>query len=272
MTFQITIFYAVVGTAYHRHLERSLRSLAERIKCPYKVKILSPDYKSDKYEIISKIDHSGHLHAKHENWRMRYLMGPNIDTEYALYVDADTVFVNDNLEVLAKQVGIGFGACRHFWVPTIGHYLRQAMNPKYHIEVSSLYQDSKYIFKPFYASGAFLFHNNIANLQFLEDVLEMQTTLAPAAFPYREGFTDELWLANAAALRKKKIIELNGAFNHCAEPPMPLELRSNVLYGKNPQDENFEKVTLLHCDCSRRDPGHQYSPDVYNKCREMFYL
>ena len=270
----ITFVYAIGGTDinYYNSLIQSLISLAEVIKYPYKVVIIS-DINLHSWECNESYRYYGKTLSanagKHEFWRMRYDLLSHIDTEYVMYLDVDTVFVNDNISSIIEKIGDSFGICQHFWVPTILSYYEKAM-PKDDITREMFRKLNITKNYEYFASGAFIFKNNATNAALIKEVQNTYNAIYGDSHEYLEGFTDEFWLAYSIWKTNTKVCKLSGAFNHCAEPPMLLRDNDGILEGSNPQKEDWAPVTLFHCATNKRVPGWQYDQDLAKKVKECF--
>lgn len=267
----ITIVYAVAGHKNHYiNLAKALASL-ERIKIDYEVLILSENKNHVDTYGYRWVQYRKQPSQKHEFWRMRYDLLDYIETEYVMYADSDTVFVNDTLERHMQAIGERFAICQHFWVPTIKDYIAKAMGSYNAQQLLSLgFNDFE---NHFIASGAFLFKNNHTNRKIIQETCKNYDLLYPQGSKYIEHMTDEVWLSGSInRVVGSNFYHLIGGFNHCCEPPMPLRLENGIIQGKNPQDSAWEDVTLLHCDTFRRDPSAPYGGDLKSKIQELFYL
>ena len=64
----------------------------------------------------------------------------------------------------------------------------------------------------------------------------------------------------------------NGAFNHCAAADQQdLKLVDGMWYGKNPQEEEWEKVFLFHSACQNVESLALHSPGFINEIKRDMY-
>jgi hypothetical protein len=275
----LNVFYIVCGDNRHYlNLQRSLKSLSRITSFNKKISIFDMSVKvpalklTDEISVIpmKDVDKTGFYH--HRIWRAKYeaaLSFPE-DNELYLYVDTDVVLVNDNLLEISNKIGENIGVTRHFWVPSFYQFINSVSKDKDLIEKSLKELGIKNNL-PFVAGGIFLFRNNAKNRAILTRVLELYDEFYTPSKEYVNFITDETFLSIVLNEFNNNSF-LNGAFNHCSMLDMPLSLIENNLYGRNPFDDKFEKVTAFHCDCTRRDPSLQYTGELKDKVREAFYL
>lgn len=253
---KVTFGYIVGGEDKHYdNLLRSLESL-DRIQQPHEILILDADNRlqqeSDQKNVrivpfpLENIDTNNDSWFKPHYWQMRYHLNKYLETDYCFYLDTDTVIVNDRVDELIEESEDKFLICQHWWVKTLEDYLSNV-----YVNVSLLKSldliDTNKLNVPYFASGVFLFqkekHDSIFNL-FLEK-FEIIFNNNNKNF---QGITDELILClTLNELESFKIT--NGSMNHSSElKQMPLELKDEIFYGKNPQDSDFEKVFIFHND------------------------
>lgn len=278
MSKDLTLIYAVGGDDNHYlNLQKALRSHERLLEQP-KTIIIDCHNKADNFiktdDRVSIVKYEGKVPTdksqKHLFWRMRYDAYKYIDTEYGMYADVDTVFFNDTLGNLLPFID-GFGICKHFWVPTFQDYYEKAAGPSYYdllFKTFGIDPNAHYI-----ASGAFIWKWKYSHI--LKEVVDFFNWFYNFGNSnYVEHITDEVWLGRSLYhIGYKNLTLLNGAFNHCIEPPMPIEIRNNKeCYGKNPNEKYHYPITLGHCDTFRRNPGWQYGPEINEICRKQFYL
>jgi hypothetical protein len=119
----------------------------------------------------------------------------------------------------------------------------------------------------------FFFENNQETRAVFQEVLRMYDEYYSGK-DYVKSITDELFLAAALALKPQLIRIFGGALNHCSmgDENMPLTSHQGCLYGRNSFENQWEPVTFLHCDTSRRDPSERYDGTVRDLVRECFEL
>lgn len=271
----ITFVFAAAGNDKHFiNVQRAINSLTKIKSVSYKIQVITD--KARKRTIsdgVEWIPYSGDLSRKerHQYWRMRYDLHKYVDTDYTMYCDSDTVLCNDTIVFKISEIGELFGICQHFWVPTLFDYIQKACNLEASKEISIL---SNGFNTPFIASGAFIFKNSSRNINIIKRVGDYYNMIYPKGSPYREGLTDEVWLTLALQGQWRNVHLLGGSFNHCCEKQiMPIRMNGDIIEGKNPFEcENFEPITLLHCDPFRRDPSIGYDQKMSDKIKELFQL
>ncbi len=265
----ITFGYIVGGDQSHyTNLFMSLKSLRERIKIPYKVVIIDNDQKLKSTDFNSGISiiHLSNPPKKHYYWSNRYHLHKYMDTDYGMYMDTDTVICNDRIEEIINKSEDKFYICQHWWVNNYGNYLTH--NPT-QIDVVNKFNTP--LDKPYFASGVFLWNNNTCTNVF-EEYWNVFNVCYSENDEYKTGITDEFMLCHA--LNKTNNFKFaHGSLNHCCEKQlMPINLKDNVLVGKNPFEEEFEPIICLHCDLHRRNPSDGYTITMANYIKKMFYL
>lgn len=248
---KITFGYIVGGSDKHyKNLLRSLQSL-ERIKQEHDILILDADgrLESSTDQPNVRIIHypvseeMGNEWFKPHIWQMRYHLNEYLETDYCFYLDTDTVIVNDRVDEFIEYSEDKFLICPHWWLDDIEDYLG-----KVRVNVSALSNilteeqlKSRYI-----ASGVFLFKNKIHDNIF--DKFSENFDKVFLNNKFAEGITDELLLT--ISLNQVGGYKFaNGSMNHSSNHnQMPLKFEDGYFYGKNPTDDDFQKVFLFHND------------------------
>jgi hypothetical protein len=243
-----TFFYVVGGDErYYNQLYKSIRSLEKLDKDRFLVKILDFD---NKFEFNTDIEIDINYHAtkpcsKEEYWKYKYLITQKLDTEYGIFLDCDTVICYDRLDEIAKQIGNSFGVVPHFYMKNFLDYKRHYQNNIFeHLGEDDL----------FYTGGVFFFRNNIDNMKTLSYIFDLHNQYE---LNQERGFYDETLLSYALSERDK--VKMNGCYNHCSANLMPLKVLDNELVGKNPFDQEYERVFVLHGSSPRQFLGEDFS-------------
>lgn len=284
----ITLCYVVGGKAVHyENMHRSIASLRDHgLDCKILIHEFGDTLKSNnEYDVVNIPDvidfskkWSSRQEARHNVgyliWRQKYVVAQDVKTEYGMYVDSDMVMATNTLQDITRELEDGIGVVRHFWVPSIGYY-RGRCTPTnvskefFEIKNKTGVEDHD----PYFAGGTFLFANNEKNRKVFKRILEWYSM-----FPTPEDFiTDEFFLAAAIKEYKEKggkVLDLGGGFNHCSmgDEHMPLICHEGDLYGRNPYEQNWVPVTMLHCDVALRDPSEQYTGELKKIVRKKFYM
>lgn len=272
----LTICYVVGGHQVHYdNLKRSMDSIMRsEFNGEFLVLEAGNKLKSDPWmTVINKPDLIDFNKGKvgYQFWRQKYEVVRQITTDYGMYVDTDTVLVNNNFQILFDRIGSKMGVCQHFWVPDCSTFKNLSV-PKANlqqfekVQTQLGMQDSDRIF----VGGVFLFENNEKNNQIFEDTLKIYDEIYTKDKEYVRGITDEIFFS-VILQRANSFYPLNGAVNHCfmGEKFMPLTLQDGRIYGKNPNDSEYEMVTFLHCDISRRDPSKEYDGELKAEIQEI---
>jgi hypothetical protein len=278
---KLTIFYVVGGEEHHYvNLQRSLRSLKERMNIAHEIVVLEIGTKlvsNNMFRVVNEpelIDFSMNEKVGFKFWQQKYRIAEFLTTQYGLYLDTDTVLVQDVFEDIFETIGEYFGVASHFWVPTFKEYGRKAVPLRNKMTYFALKR--KLGIKrsdPFFAGGAFIFKNTEKNREILNEVSTVYDAIYPRSSSYVRGITDEVFFS-ALLQKHDHYVDLGGAFNHSCmgDTFMPLKIDNDSVYGKNVHDAEFKKVVLFHCDVSRRDPTEKYSGRVKEIIKKLWFL
>ena len=231
----------------------------------------------ENFEVISLpniIDFGSGKKVGYIIWKHKYVGALRVKTKFGIYVDTDTVLANNTIPDILSNLNGGIGVTRHFWVPNISYYQARATDSNTIHEFMDtkkklgLRDDS-----PFFAGGVFLFENNQETREVFQEVLRMYDEYYSGK-DYVKSITDELFLAAALYSRPQLIRIFGGALNHCSmgDENMPLTSYQGCLYGRNSFENEWQPVTFLHCDTSRRDPSERYEGTVRKLVRSCFEL
>tara|TARA_B100000700_G_C15007067_1_gene839072 strand:+ start:478 stop:1338 length:861 start_codon:yes stop_codon:yes gene_type:complete len=280
----LTICYTVGGHQVHYdNMLRSIKSIRDH-GCNCKILIREFGTKltsTEDYQVTNlpdEIDFNSGKKVGYLVWRQKYKIALDVMTDYGMYLDSDTVMANNNLPQIIEMLQDGIAVTQHFWVPTIGSYQqRVATGPSGY--PSEEFMTVKTMIgatdsTPFFAGGAFIWANNDKNRNIFLQVLEWYDDYYNDEKGYTKSITDELFLAGAVQEYTGKKLFLGGGFNHCSmgEEYMPMTIKDSVLYGRNPYENYWSPITILHCDISRRDPSEHYSGEMAKIIRQKFYM
>jgi len=276
----VTLMYTVGGHDVHYdNMRRSIESIRRTGANP-KFLILEFGTKlssSDRTQVINlpdAIDFNAGKKVGYLVWKHKYIAALEVKTKFGIYVDSDTAMVNNNIPLICLALKGEIGVTRHFWVPDIRHYQARATTPETISEFLLLKEKLKLVDDaPFYAGGVFAFENNDKNKKVFKRVLEMYDDYYSGK-DYVKSITDELFFAAAINELCDSVAIFGGALNHCSmgEDHMPMRLYDDNLFGKNPFEENWQPITFLHCDVSRRDPSECYDGKAKEIIRRCFGL
>ena len=271
---KLTFGFIVGGDdAYYTNLMRACESL-ERVKQPHEVLIIDMDDRLSIDEPNVKIVKSEAKHLDNDDdrnyfqpdiWKKRYELYQHVETDYCFYLDTDTVVINDRTDELMEEAEDKFLCTQHWWVPTLGQYLNHGTK----VDRTNLPLPEGYMDAPYAASGAFLFQKEKHDALF-EKYKEIYDHIFSDGTVH-SGVTDELVLC--LALNQWGNYKFtNGSFNHCAaNTQQPLELRDDVWYGSNPQDEEMKPIFLFHSACQNVATLSQYGTDVEELKKVMYW-
>jgi hypothetical protein len=204
---------------------------------------------------------------KHIIWQYKYYVSQMTKSRYNLYLDTDTVLVN-NLNNLIQDSSGKFLIAKHFWIPDIKSFKSKAETG----EETSLYlkrlgltDDSA----DFCAAGVFFFEKTKANISILKDTFKIHQEIY-ANQDYILGIYDEPILNSVLQKNINNVIYYNGSINHCCMQNMPIALKDGVLCGKNDFDNDYKPITCLHCDPYRRDPTNGFTEPIKSLIFNLF--
>jgi len=256
---------------YYTNLMRACESL-ERIEQDHEIVILDMDDRLDIDDPKVKIVKANADAISNEDdrnwfqphiWAERYNVFKHVETDYCIYLDTDCVVVNDRVDQLIEEAEDDFLIARHWWVPTLGDYLRNVEVD--HTGLGKYFPQDLGTYD-YAASGAFLFQKGKHDKLF-ERYMEIFNDIFGDR-GLHNGVTDELVLCLAMnEVGGYKFT--NGAFNHCAAADQQdLKLVDGVWYGKNPQEDEYEKVFAFHSACENVASLAQHSPGFINEIKK----
>jgi hypothetical protein len=262
-----TFFYVVGGDdCYYNQLAKSIRSL-KRLKCDFDIKILDFNEKLSSENNIQIINSNKSINQKHIFWQYKYFITQQLDTEYGIYLDCDTIICEDRLEEIFDRLTNKFGVVQHFYLNNFTKFLYAfpSETSANFINKYSINLEDK-----FYTGGVFLFKNDTNSFNILKDTFDMHNQYYLKETDYIEGLYDETFLSTV--LKKYNYLNLNGAINHCCANHMPLKLSENKLIGKNPFDLKYEDIFVLHGYSDRQTLGLDFEGDLKRKIQEMWNI
>lgn len=249
----ITFCYVVGGKDdYYNQLEKSLRSLDKHLS-DYEVLILDFDKKITSSKKINVIHDSEIFPSKKEEyWQNKFYVSQQIKTEYGIYLDCDTILYSDRTIDIINCIKDGIGAVPHFYIQDFNSFnlLFRGNNLKEHYDSSDT----------FFAGGVFAFKNNDKNKKILQEIYLLHNDYE---LNQSIGVYDETLMS--IVFNKNSAVKLHGAFNHCSANHMPLTAYEEILIGKNPFDENYEKICILHGYSDRQTLGL----DFYGQTKKL---
>tara|TARA_Y100001970_G_scaffold282917_1_gene396921 strand:+ start:7316 stop:8179 length:864 start_codon:yes stop_codon:yes gene_type:complete len=280
---EVTFIFTVGGGDEHyENMDRCIESIRENfgnanfliVEFGNKLKT-----KRGSYRVISLpdvIDFNSGKKVGYIIWKHKYFAALKVRTKYGIYVDTDTVMVDPRpIKKILPNLGGGIAVTQHFWVPTIEHYENKATNP----ETSHLFQEAKALCgleksHPFFAGGVFMFERNKKTKAVFQKVLEYYDSFYTGDRDYVKSITDELFLAGALMQDPSVIRTLSGAVNHCCmgDDHMPLTLHEGDLWGRNPWENNWTRVSFFHCNVARRDPTECYDGELKEAVKKAWGL
>jgi hypothetical protein len=276
----ITFIFTVGGDNVHyENMERCIRSIRKHLNdVNFLVLEFGNKLKSDnRVQILNMPDIINFKSGKKVGyliWKHKYVGALHVKTKFGVYIDTDTVLANNTILDLLKNLSGGIGVTRHFWVPNIAYYQARATdNNSIHEFLDTKLKLNLKDESPFFAGGVFLFENNNETRSVFQDVLKMYDDYYTNK-DYVKSITDELFLAAALTSKPHLVRIFGGALNHCSmgDENMPLTEYQGFLYGRNSFESEWQPVSFLHCDTSRRDPSEMYEGSVRSLVRSAFEL
>lgn len=265
MKCKYTFFYVVGGKdLYYEQLQTSIKSL-QRINSPFKIKILDIGKKLKSQNNIEVVYTDVDIKDKHVFWQYKYNICQTLDTDHGIYLDCDTVVCYDVLENIFNKIGTSFGAIPHFYVETFENYLN-IFNTEKTKEYCKQYNLSKKDI--FNTAGVFFFSNNKDCKNILKETFDLHDLIYSNESTYQEGLYDETFLSTV--LKNYDYTKLNGSSNHCSANMMPIQLQDNILVGKNPFDDNYEPIFVLHGSSKRQKEAQDFSGKLKEKIIELW--
>jgi len=273
-------FYTVMGGPQHFYDATKLAVESIRSKIPFaKIKVFDFDGKF-KNQYSETIDCRGQQDTSKKDigylyWREKYVRVLEIDTEYAVYFDCDTVLIHDFFEDIFNIIGEKVGSAQHWWVPTFGNYCNMATPPQHQLifnkTLKSLGGNSA---TPYYAGGVFLFKNTEKNRDLFKEVVKNYDHFNDQYDGEITALTDEFFFSSVF---KNDIVNLGGSLNVCPKGngiSIDLEVDDDgILVGKNVFDKDYNPVIFVHCNLYKGDPlDNNYSKEAKQIISEAYQL
>lgn len=271
----ITFIYIVGGDdSHYDNLKTSIQSVRKIYPNSYILigdmdsKFIESPYENIEVIKLNDVKIDKNKVFKHIIWKYKYYVSQMTKTKYNLYLDTDTVLVNNLDNLIIDSCG-KFTIAKHFWIPTVKDFKIKCLKNESGHEISEKLGLNDTM--DFCAAGVFFFEKNQTNTQILKETFELHDEIYSDS-EYIEGIYDEPLLNSVLQKNLENVIYYNGSLNHCSMIDMPLEYVNGKLLGKNPFDPEFKPVTCLHCDKSRRDPSRGYSQDIQEIIKSLFLI
>jgi len=262
-----TFFYVVGGSdMYYEQLKKSIRSLS-RLNVKYKIKILDVDKKLTSSENVDIIHIDESINQKHIFWQYKYYICQQLDTEYGIYLDCDTIVCSDQIERIFNKIQNKFGVIQHFHLIDFNKFFEIFRTQSSFDFINKYAIDPK---TPFFTGGVFFFKNNQNCLGILKEVFNIHNEYYLNNNQFIDGLYDETFLSTI--LLKYEYQNINGSSNHCCANHMPLKLINNELFGKNPFDDEFEKIFVFHGYSDRQINGLDYNGELQDTIKEKWNI
>lgn len=199
-------------------------------------------------------------------WESKYHAVLEVENDYVVYLDSDTVLIKDNFEQLFERTKGEFSIAAHWYVQDIEDYILKCCKPDVHDRIRAHLKHGYRNLFP--AAGAFMYKNTEASRKIVQDILELYKVLREENNGDMTGLTDELIVG---ALVKPL---LHSSFNFSFMDRQKLGILSdNTLVGGSDFEESWDTIVLGHCDCFRRDPSLRVNkPENKALIRKLFYM
>jgi len=273
-------FYTVVGGSDYFYDATKLGVESIKKKLPNsKIKIFdfSNKFQHDLAEIIDcrNDQDKSRKDIGYLFWREKYIKALQIDTEYAVYFDCDTVLVNDFFDDIFDMIGEKVGSAQHWWVPTFKDYYNMATPvPHREVFIETLTSLNCDLNTDYYAGGVFMFKNTNYNRQLFEEVVKFYDQFNSHYDGIIDCVTDEYFFS---CVFKDNIVNLGGSLNVCPKGngiSMDLMVDDDgTLIGKNVFDKDYNPVIFIHCNLHKGDPlDNNYSSESKKIIAEVYQL
>jgi hypothetical protein len=272
---KLTFGFIVGGDdKYYKNLMRACESL-ERVEQDHEIVIIDMEDRLDiddpKVKIVSgvgqQVDNEDDRNWFQPHiWKERYNLYKHVETDYCIYLDTDCVIVNDRTDELIEESEDEFLIAQHWWVPTLGDYVKQV-----DVDQTGLddYLPPNLSGYDYAASGAFLFKKGMQDELFTRYNEIYENIFKDGGV--HAGVTDELVLCLAMnEVGGYKFT--NGSFNHCAAAnQQDMKLEDGIFYGKNPQEDEYKKVFAFHAAYQNVPSLISHSPGFVEDIKKVMY-
>jgi hypothetical protein len=259
-----SFFYVVGGEdKFYKQLETSMRSL-KRLKSDYKIVVLDfgRKLKSENNLEVHYIDDK--ITKKEEYWKYKFYITQKLDTEYGIYLDCDTVLCYDRIEELCNSIDDNFGLVKHFYVQNFNNFVLMYPYAKTFDLIT------KYKIGPkdnFFCGGVFLFKKTAQNISILNEIYNLHNDYD---LSITEGLYDETMIS--IVMRKYEHTILGGSVNHASCNHMDTIFRNGKIHGKNPFENLYEEIFILHGSSDRQKYGQDYEGDLRKEICKMWFV
>lgn len=276
-------FFTVIGGAKH-YRDATTLSVNSIIKKIPEAKIRVFDFDNEfTHPNVETVDCRGDISERknvgYTYWRQKYCKAREIDTDYGVYFDCDTVLINDYFDDIFDQIGGKIGSARHWWTPTFGNFKRQAV-PQNAMETFNEIMKEIDVKDntSYYAGGVFVFKRNNKNMMFFSSVIDWYDAFNLSYDHRRECdiVTDEFFFSGVCP---EQVVDLGGSLNVC---PKGNGISTDLLVdpdgellGKNCFDsvECYNPVIFIHCNLHKGNPlDNNYPEDVKQIIRDHYGL
>ena len=273
------IFYTVIGGGENFRESATLGVDAIIRKNPNaKIKVFDFD-NLFKHEHAETVDCTDQLDKTKSNigylyWRQKYVKALELESEYGVYWDCDTVLINDYFDDIFDGLDGKIGSAQHWWTPTFDHFYRVAIEPSAAGPfVNTLKELGARSHNSYYAGGVFVFKNDEKTRSLFENVVYEYDRFNNQYDGKISCVTDEYFFS---AICKDHLIDLGGSVNVCPKGngiSTDLKVEDGELLGKNCYDSLYQPVIFIHCNLHKGDPlDNNYSDEVKQIIKENYKI
>jgi hypothetical protein len=207
-------------------------------------------------------------------WRQKYVKALELETEYGVYWDCDTVMINDYSDDIFEGLNGKIGSAQHWWTPSFHHFYNLALEPHAReTYIKTLKDIGANMVDSYYAGGVFVFKNDEKTRTLFENVVSEYDKFNKVSDGVIKTMTDEYFFS---AVCRDHIIDLGGSLNVCPKGngiSTDLIIEDGELLGKNCYDDEYQPVIFIHCNLHKGDPlDNNYSNEIKQIIKESYKL
>lgn len=207
-------------------------------------------------------------------WRQKYIKGLELDSEYGVYWDCDTVLINNYFDEIFEGLNGKIGSAQHWWTPSFGHFYNMAVPENARKPFAETLQKLGVTPQvPYFAGGVFMFKNDNKTRSLFETVVNEYDKFNDIHDGKIDCVTDEYFFS---AICRDHLVDLGGSVNVCPKGnniSTDLVVEDGELLGKNCYDDEYQPVIFIHCNLHKGDPlDNNYPKEVKEIIREHYKL
>ena len=207
-------------------------------------------------------------------WRQKYVKALELESEYGVYWDCDTVMINDYSDDIFEGLNGKIGSAQHWWTPSFHHFYNMALESHAReTYVKTLKDIGANMVDSYYAGGVFVFKNDEKTRTLFENVVSEYDKFNKVGDGVIKTMTDEYFFS---AVCRDHIIDLGGSLNVCPKGngiSTDLIIEDGELLGKNCYDDEYQPVIFIHCNLHKGNPlDNNYSDEIKQIIKESYKL